>query len=229
MNTEQLMSDFKQSVHKLADNLPQWSSEDKNRRRVAAISSMFEECGEICGLISKYQTRNVKGVNLWKTKIDLDSISDDLRSTIISKFVDETGDFLWVFTAATHCVFDDKLDVCDMVKVAKKILKNKQNLQELCDEYFVSALMNDDNDNNNDDEYTLGVSILSEIMNGIYILPNYSSYSDSYLNNIAIDFCYFLAYLKLKYNISLDDILLHNMEKLGIRYDENGNRLDGKL
>lgn len=226
MNTEQLMSDFKQSVYKLADSLPQWNSEDRDRRRVAAMSSMAEECGEIFGLISKYQTRKVKGVNLWKA--DLDSIDDNLKSTIIDKFIDETGDFLWVFTAAVHCVFDDKLDVCNIVKLVEKMLKSKNSLQELSDEYIVAAASIDD-DKCVCNNYTLSINILFEIMDSICYLSYRPSDYDNILNSIAIDFCYFLTYLKLRYNISFDDILLHNMEKLGIRYDENGNRLDGKL
>lgn len=226
MNTEQLMSDFKQSVYKLTDNLPQWNSGDINRRKTAAISSLFEECGEICGLVSKYQTRKTKGVDLWTT--DFNTVNEELKSTVIEKFMDETGDFLWVSTAAMRCALDYDLDICNIL-VLSESLKDIQTLEQLYLEFFVDTNADEAKNSIN----TLGIGILSEIIDDIHLLFVCDNNSDVEIRALGhafmTDICAFLTYLKLKYDISLDDILLYNMKKLGVRYDENGNRVDGKL
>ena len=49
---KQQINNFEQSVIDLANKLPQWSSEDMDRRKQSSVSSMFEEMGELCGLVS---------------------------------------------------------------------------------------------------------------------------------------------------------------------------------
>ena len=41
-------------------------------------------------------------------------------------------------------------------------------------------------------------------------------------------FSCFLYELYQEYDISLTDLIMYNMDKLGKRYDENGQRTDGK-
>lgn len=225
MDMTQLMQDFKQSVYNLADNLPQWSSDDIKRRKTAAVSSMFEECGEICGLVSKYQTRKIKGTDLWLT--DFESLPDETKATIIEKFKDETGDFLWVVTAAIHSVLKDKLDICDILNGINSI-SNINIMEQLAREFMFDV----NEDNSEDVTSTLCIHILSELMDDIRMTFSDDNNDDEVVaigHAFMSDICALLVYLKLKYDISLEDILLHNMEKLGVRYDENGNRVDGKL
>ena len=51
---------FEDSVFNLAQELPQWNSDDKERILVSSISSLHEEAGEISGLISKFRIRKEK-------------------------------------------------------------------------------------------------------------------------------------------------------------------------
>ena len=41
-------------------------------------------------------------------------------------------------------------------------------------------------------------------------------------------FSLFLLALKVEYNITLDDLIDYNMNKLSNRYDKDGKRTDGK-
>ena len=49
--------EFEDSVIELASKLPQWNSEDMNRRLNSAGFSLLEEAGEISGLVSKKRIR----------------------------------------------------------------------------------------------------------------------------------------------------------------------------
>lgn len=217
---------FLQAVHNLANKLPQWSSDNVDRRLAAAQASLLEECGELCGLVSKYQTRNTKdSFDLWET--DFDQLPDELKSTIRDKFIDESGDFLWVLEATFYTTAYLHVGVSDVYGQ----LCNHDNSYDLfslfsdyCDDFRCE-------DGKIKDIGKLGITILSEIISSLIniFLAYDDNCRDIYNDKLVSDVADFLWYLKLMYNISIDDILLHNLEKLGIRYDDSGKRVDGKL
>lgn len=94
MELENLFLEYQQSVIDLANKLPQWNSKDYNRRLNSAIASLFEEAGEISGLISKTRIRK----DYWKKDVKTLSDYEDIRQ----KFIDETSDFLWVLVCSCY-------------------------------------------------------------------------------------------------------------------------------
>ena len=85
-----LYSKFENSVAELSSKLPQWNSEDTDKVILSAVSSLFEEAGELCGLVSKYRIRK----HYYKTKpSELENFGE-----IRTKFIDESGDLLWVIS-----------------------------------------------------------------------------------------------------------------------------------
>lgn len=222
MDIKNLIKNYEEGVFELADKLPQWTKQaDKTRRNTAVVSSMFEECGEICGLISKYETRNIKGVDMWNLE-NFDDLPYEKKLEIHNKFVDETGDFIWVLTAAMHSLgcnlsiseLFDSLDRYEEIKDLKQL------------QHYVC--------NDSVEGIKLSLNIMSEVMYDIYllydsVLSNVSKIAHTFRFFIIEDFAIFIKYLNLKYNICSEEILMFNMDKLGVRYDSNGNRLDGKL
>lgn len=97
---KQKFEKYEQFVYELADKLPQWSSEDYERRRIAGISSILEELGEVSGLVSKYRTRK----HYWRANA---KSLDDFEA-IKAKFIDELADTLWVMLAAHHALNVDE-------------------------------------------------------------------------------------------------------------------------
>nr|CAI9752290.1 hypothetical protein CVNMHQAP_CVNMHQAP_CDS_0113 [uncultured phage] len=85
-----LYSKFENSVAELSSKLPQWNSEDTDKVILSAVSSLFEEAGELCGLVSKYRIRK----HYYKTKPSELENFDEIRT----KFIDESGDLLWVMS-----------------------------------------------------------------------------------------------------------------------------------
>lgn len=200
---KELYRDYIRSVYDLADKLPQWSSEYYDRRVKAAVSSLFEEAGEISGLFSKYCTRTTKeGIDLYTTTIS--DISEEKLNEIKSKFTDEVGDFLWVLTASCHALIESDIDIFDIFDNVKD---DYQNAISFSDSLF-------------------------DLFGSIYVLYSSLNLGDRVILTCLIDIVYlfgvFILTLHKQYNIELDDIIKNNMEKLGFRYDENGKRVDGK-
>lgn len=98
-----LFEEFKQSVYELANKLPQWSSEDYSRRFHSAMSSLFEEAGEISGLVSKRRIRK----NYWKA---VPSTLEDFN-VIKQEFISEASDFLWVLTCSCYVLGHVDIDL----------------------------------------------------------------------------------------------------------------------
>lgn len=201
---KELYRDYIRSVYDLADKLPQWSSEYYDRRVKAAVSSLFEEAGEISGLFSKYCTRTTKeGIDLYTTTIS--DIPEEKLNEIKSKFTDEVGDFLWVLTASCHALVESDIDIFDIFDNVKD---DYQNAISFSDSLF-------------------------DLFGSIYVLYSSLNLGDRVILTCLIDIVYlfgvFILTLHKQYNIELDDIIKNNMEKLGFRYDENGKRVDGKL
>lgn len=200
-----LYNQYKDSVYALADKLPQWSSAQKDRRYKAAISSMFEEVGEISGLISKYRTRtNKKGIDFYNTP--LKELPYETVEEIKEKFLDETGDICWVFTATCHVLANEGIGI--FTQFAKAEADN-------LDISFEDSLFN------------IFGSIFTFYVSSCSLEDDVRSIKC--LQDIAYDLGVFIYNLNKEYNITLEDILKHNMEKLGFRYDVNGKRVDGVL
>lgn len=198
-----LYNQFKQSVYDLADKLPQWNTEQYDRKFTAAVSSMFEELGEISGLISKYRTRTDKhGTDFYNTLVK--DIPAETLYTIKNKFIDEAGDAIWILTAACHVFANESIGIFSRFIMAKE----------------------------NNIDISLEDALFSTI-GSVYVLYTSTKFEDNNigrcLNDIADAFGLFLVKLEETYGITLDEILIHNMEKLGVRYDNDGKRIDGKL
>lgn len=198
----ELFDTYKKSVQELADKLPQWSSSEMNRRILASVSSMFEEAGELSGLISKYRTRtNKNGIDFYTTKVS--NLPLDVYTEVRQKFIDEASDFLWVLTASCHALANDGVGMLAQFTKAK---------QDKCQTNFDDALF--------------------DIFGSIYVLYSSLNFQDKSimfsLSDISYNFGNFLALLEKEYEISLTTLILHNMEKLGVRYDADGKRVDGK-
>lgn len=200
-----LYNQYKDSVYALADKLPQWSSAQKDRRYKAAISSMFEEVGEISGLISKYRTRtNKKGIDFYNTP--LKELPYETVEEIKEKFLDETGDICWVFTATCHVSANEGIGI--FTQFAKAEADNLDiSFEDSLFNIFGSIFT----------FYVCSCSLEDDVR------------SIKCLQDIAYDLGVFIYNLNKEYGITLEDILKHNMEKLGFRYDVNGKRVDGVL
>ena len=201
----ELFNKYKKSVYDLADKLPQWSSEQFDRRVKASISSLFEEAGEISGLFSKYCTRtNKHGIDFYNTSVS--ALPLDTYAEIREKFIDEASDFLWVLTASCHVLANEGVGLLAQFTKAKEDVIN--------------------------DQHTTFDSSLFDIFGAIFVMYSSTHFNDkSFMNclsDIAYSFGVFLAMLENRYEITLENLIEHNMEKLGFRYDSDGKRVDGK-
>lgn len=193
-----MLQDFIDSVVNLSNKLPQWNSDNIERRVQSSISSLFEEAGEISGLISKYRTRkNYYGAETRKLE-NFDYIR--------TKFIDETGDFLWVLVCSANC------------------LNIPTNIYEL---------LYDDKK----DDFSLSLEIaLFDVIRDITLLQQQLMFGDDKttkkviycFEDLFISFRVFLRFLAIEYSITLENIMQYNMEKLNVRYDDKGQRLDNK-
>ena len=118
---ENKFNEYKKSVYELADKLPQWNSDDYGRRFESAISSLFEEAGEISGLVSKKRIRK----DYWKADTkqlkDFDSIRDS--------FLSESSDFLWVLVCSCYSLGYD----VDFIEQYNKVKYDWQDYYENTD------------------------------------------------------------------------------------------------
>lgn len=186
------MSNMEKSVKELADHLPQWMSTDKDRVIYSALSSLFEETGEICGCISKYRIRK----NYNQKPNMLDNYKD-----IRIKFMDEAGDLLWVL-------------ICSIQRLAPETVD-------------FTKIFNDPR--------TYNMSLEDAIFDFAEILVclrNDLQGNDVHLNDTFIDLVYayktFVQALFLEYEITLEEVVEYNMNKLNARYTSDGVRTDGK-
>ena len=112
LNVTENFEEYKKSVYELANKLPQWNSDDYSRRYYSAVSSLFEEAGELSGLISKKRIRK----NYWFTKpsnlIDFEEIKQ--------KFIDEASDFLWVLVCSCYSLGYTDLDFIEQFDIASE-------------------------------------------------------------------------------------------------------------
>lgn len=187
-----VFSEFKKSVIELADTLPQWNPENFERCIQSSISSLFEEAGELSGLISKYRTRkNYFGAKP-KDLEDFDKIRE--------KFIDETGDLLWVIVCAVHCLTKDELIIEDILNKTAK-------------EYYAHSF-----------EHSL-----FDVIRDIVLLYQDFYFSNDIVNDsitdalidLIISFKIYLCYLDQEYFTDFDTICKYNMCKLGKRYNMN--------
>lgn len=195
---DSVFQQFKKSVISLADTLPQWNSEIVDRRIQSAISSLFEETGELCGVVSKKRTRkDYYGA----TPKDLPDF-DEIRTI----FLDETGDLLWVLLCSVHCLIGD-------------------------DKIIVEELLN------GEDNYCMTFEAsLFDIMRDISLLQQCLMFTDNIITiqvihsfeDLLLSFKTYLRFLNKEYDIDLNEICEYNMNKLGARYNSNGQRVDGK-
>lgn len=197
---KQQVNEFEQSVIDLASKLPQWNSEDMNRRKQSSVSSMFEEVGELCGLVSKYRTRK------HYYKLDPSELDVDDYKKIRNKFIDESGDALWVITSSLHSLLDtSKLFLADLFE-RTEIDNTKTNC---LDEALFDLVDN--------------VSILHQEL----CFNDKNNLMDN-LEFIIASFMLFVDHLTEEYKITLENIIENNMIKLGNRYTKDGQRTDGK-
>ena len=195
---------YSKSVYELADKLPQWSSKDYYRRFNNAVASLLEEAGEISGLISKYRLRSKGDIDFYNTKFR--DLPIDIQQTIKQKFIDEVSDELWVLTCTCYAFgYKDSIDSPRTFKEAEEIhdCLDIELEQALFDVVSCITIMNQNN--------------LFEDCNIVFSLCE-----------IVKHFGIFLAALNREYGISFDDLMKYNMDKLGLRYDKDGKRVDGK-
>lgn len=193
--------EFENSVIELASKLPQWNSEDINRRLNSAGFSLLEEAGEISGLVSKKRIRK----NYWKVNPkDLDDFIE-IRKT----FIGELSDFLWVLVCTNSVVFDNDNNT-------------KLNIVEELLHYYNIAKRNIELE-------LYKISSLEQELNNLFlnVLYNFNN-KFSTIFNIVNSFCNLLAFFWKEYDITLEELIDYNMEKLGKRYNEKGERVDGK-
>lgn len=212
MITEKLFNEFKESVYELADKLPQWNSKDYTRRKVSAYSSILEELGEVSGLVSKYRVRK----HYWKADTkELDNL-DEIRD----KFIDELADTLWVITCSYHAlnIHDDNLCLSrpegfnSFEELKMSLNENSKqivyyNHKELTLEAFLFTMITD-------------ATIIIDIDSGAIL--------DLFFATLFRDFGHLMYAMNKEYGITIDDLMISNMNKLGKRYDKDGNRTDGK-
>lgn len=197
-----ILMKFISSVDDLSSKLPQWNSEDKTRVVLSALSSLFEEAGEISGVISKYRIRKD---NYGKKPKELNNY-DDAKT----KFLDETGDLFWVIIC-TYCkLFKEHISTDDIFKI-------------LNDDYTGYCL-------------SFEASLFDIIRDICLFEQQILLFSDATVDKTVVstfidllnEFSAFLDYLFIEYEIYPSDICEYNMNKLGVRYDNEGNRLDNK-
>lgn len=204
-------SKFEQSVVELSEKLPQWDRHNLLRCTQSAISSLFEEAGEICGLISKKRIRK----HYWNaTPIELEDFKE-----IRNKFIDEVGDFLWVLVCSVKSLTGNKINIKNIFDEVKdrKCIKNEDSLS-------LEIILF---------EMIANIVILEQ---DLLLNPDLEIDNDNYVNSskIIVDFNIILSIFKSfliklykEYDINLNDIIEFNMNKLNNRYDEKGQRTDG--
>lgn len=205
-----LQKDFINSVKDLSSKLPQWNSEDKNRTIHSALASMFEELGEISGAISKYRLRSKNDVDYYYTSPKETPNYAEIRQ----KFIDEIGDFIWVFTAS--------------------VVNNIDNVDD--QNTVLTAIMKADSISIAKDGYlNLHTALFDTIREVVLLYQTYlfddfefGKYSFSRYLNIVSSFNLFFAFVCAEYDMTLEDVLTYNMSKLGKRYTSTGERVDGK-
>lgn len=223
-----LLKKFVQSVNDLADKLPQWNCAETcpDRFITAFVSSVLEESGEVAGLISKYMTRKTKGVDTWDTEFS--DMSKEMQDTIKEKIISETGDLLWVITAGVHGYPyknpNDGLSVAD-------VLIGKMKTTEEEDKKITHHLST-----GNPKMFAISCILnIADIADSLFFMFNRTDIQKKncgtqYFTDMLKYYSIWLSLIKRVYGISLEDVLKHNMEKLGIRYDTaTGERVDGKL
>lgn len=215
MITEKLFNEFEESVYELADKLPQWNSKDYARRKVSAYSSILEELGEVSGLVSKYRVRK----HYWKANTkELDNLDE-----IKNKFIDELADTLWVITCSYHAlnVYNDNPGLLPKSKGFNLF----KELKRASNEYSKQII----NYNNNNEEFTLETFLFTMIKDATIIVDIDSSpVLDLLFVALFRDFGRLMYAMNKEYGITIDDLMISNMNKLGKRYDKDGNRTDGK-
>lgn len=207
MNENKILSQFIKSVTDLADGLPQWSSMDDERLKQSIISSLFEEAGEISGLISKYRTRK----HYWETEPKF--LSKDEFNLIKEKFMDETGDLLWVIVCSvnvlyflSNSIYDGSNENVNIDIIDKEVLH--------CPIFDVSFEQS-----------------LFDVIRDISLLRQSLVFSVKVNKNDVINllnsFGVYLVKLEEEYGITFDEICTYNMNKLGKRYTIEGEKVDG--
>lgn len=191
MNIE-LWNQYKNSVIDLASKLPQWNSFDLHRKYYSAISSLFEEAGELAGICSKMRSRSKEYGVSTKEQTNF----NDARQ----KFIDETSDFLWVLTCTSWCLNTDVDVFCVINESINNFVQDFDDTTDCDFELFL---------------YDLFSSIVEFTL-------------DNKFKSIVYEFGYFLEALNREYNITFEDLIQHNMDKLNNRYDKDGKRVDGK-
>ena len=196
---KEIFNNFEQSVIDLSKNLPQWNTDCLDRKAQSAISSLFEEAGEISGLISKYRTRkHYYDVEDYRT---LDNYNE-----IRTKFVDESGDLLWVLVCSINCLITkNKIDIFGVLTEADEDYSYS----------FETSLF----------DLIRDISTLQQQVLFDGCISNFVVYR---FEDLLLSFRTFLLFLNKDYDITLEEIINFNMNKLGLRYDSKGQRTDEK-
>lgn len=207
---KKLFSEYENSVIALANKLPQWNPKTASyeRRYYSAISSLFEEAGELSGLISKKRIRK----DYWKSNTKNLEDFEDIRS----EFLSEASDFLWVMVCSYYCLHNIADDIFTRIfnNIQKYEVDKKTGIiEELNGFVFEHSVY--------------------ELFSVIVLMRSTSIFEDNrelkyYIYDLVKSFSNFAYELYLEYNISLTDMINYNMDKLGTRYDKNGQRTDGK-
>lgn len=196
---DKLYLEFQKSVETLSGKLPQWQPNNEDRLKQSVISSLFEELGELCGLVSKYRTRR----HYWNIK-PKDLSTEDFNK-IREKFVDETGDFLWVLVCSIKNIWINLNDI--------NILKELTECP-IYDVSFEQALF----------DIIRDVSIFRQ---NLLFIENITDVSKRDVIDILNSFGIYLSKLNEEYGITFSEIITYNMNKLNNRYTNSGERKDG--
>lgn len=192
---KQAFKEYEKIVHNLADKLPQWNTEDFERKFKSSISSLLEEAGELSGLISKKRIRK----HYWKA--DPKTLSDfkDIRE----QFMNEASDFLWVLVCSCYCLGYETIDIPVKLELAFKDYSDYDlDLEQTLFDVFSSIILMDTA--NLFEDRNIGVCLEDTIYTfGLFLASLYHEY------DISLDDL-------LKYNMSK---LEHRYDKDGKRVD----------
>lgn len=203
-----MFKDYQKGVHDLASKLPQWNSSDLERRYYSAMSSLFEEAGELAGICSKMRSRS--------KQYGMEPRKQDNFNDAKQKFIDEASDFLWVLVCSCYSIHSEPIDI-DFLKYIKGAKSDINSLDLNLEQslYYVLSSINAMN----------SAYLFYEEKETKMIAVDLLKYC---LSDIIYSFGLFLAVLNSEYDINLTVLMQHNQAKLSTRYNDKGVRIDGK-
>lgn len=229
---KQDFKDYIKSVTDLANKLPQWDQLNVMRSTTNACMSLIEELGEICGLHSKLRIRkNWSMTNRAK-------LSTQDKQQIQEKLVDEISDFFWVLIATGNvlCLYDDdQLSDSDILNILESIedFESTKSVYDTDDretgkkrtwpERKLLYLL--DTVNRLCFKITVTREDVGTKISGYFTPDELYNIKNLFTDVVRSFFSYVYAVSQDYDGINMEHIIKYNIQKLGKRYDSNGNRV----